>query len=322
MPRPFSSPTSRPTTAASATGERLAVVVQGDTIAVGGATIAEPDLAADNGVLHLVDAIVIPEGVTIGPDSLFDLLLDSDNLTVFFGALDAVDLADQLGGEEPLTLFAPTDDAWDRLPDDALQQILTDPDQLTTVLSAHIVEGVVGSDEFASRGSLVTSSGEEVALMTTGGRTWIGGAAVTEAGLLAANGLIHTIDRVIVPGSVAAIAGLVNELLALAPINFEVASADIARDGRRVLNRAAAYLLTNPLEVEVGGHTDSEGEPADNQTLSEERAQAVVDFLVARGVDPALLAPLGYGETQPVATNDTDEGKAQNRRIEFTILGG
>ena len=165
------------------------------------------------------------------------------------------------------------------------------------------------------------SSGEEVAVLTASGRTWIGGAALTETGLEADNGLIHTIDRVILPASAGVIAGTVNELLALSPVNFEVASAEIAADGRRVLNRAAAYLLTNPLQVEVGGHTDSDGEEGDNQILSERRAQAVVDLLVARGVDPELLAAVGYGETQAVATNDTEQGKARNRRIEFAILG-
>ena len=220
----------------SATGQRLAITVEGDTVAVGGATITESDIAADNGLIHVVDAVIVPEGVTIGApaSSLIDLLADSDNLTVFFGALAAAGLLDQLGSEEPFTLFAPTDDAWDRLPGDALQQILTDPEQLTAALSAHIAGGVIDGAEVVARETITMSSGEEVAVVTAGGRTWIGGAALTETGLEADNGLIHTIDRVILPASAGVIAGTVNELLALSPVNFEVASAEIAADGRRV----------------------------------------------------------------------------------------
>jgi len=74
------------------------------------------------------------------------------------------------------------------------------------------------------------------------------------------------------------------------------------------------------LATEVVGHTDSDGDEESGLALSVERAQTVVDCLVASGVDPNLLTAAGYGEAQPVASNSTGAGKTLNRRIEFTIL--
>lgn len=71
--------------------------------------------------------------------------------------------------------------------------------------------------------------------------------------------------------------------------------------------------------ITVEGHTDSDGDPASNQALSEARAAAVVDYLVAAGIAPERLTSVGYGETRPVASNDTDAGKQQNRRIDFKV---
>jgi outer membrane protein OmpA-like peptidoglycan-associated protein len=72
--------------------------------------------------------------------------------------------------------------------------------------------------------------------------------------------------------------------------------------------------------IEVSGHTDSQGAPQRNKALSERRAKAVVDYLVKKnGIDPAKITGVGYGEERPIASNDTPEGMAQNRRIEMTV---
>lgn len=71
------------------------------------------------------------------------------------------------------------------------------------------------------------------------------------------------------------------------------------------------------LTIEIGGHTDSDGPEAANRTLSERRAQAVKTYLIERGISAERLVTVGYGESRPVVSNDTDEGKRRNRRIEF-----
>lgn len=74
------------------------------------------------------------------------------------------------------------------------------------------------------------------------------------------------------------------------------------------------------VKLTVMGHTDATGDAAVNKTLSQNRAQAVVDYLIFKGVDPAQLRAIGYGQEKPIADNQTDEGKFKNRRIEFEVL--
>ena len=104
-------------------------------------------------------------------------------------------------------------------------------------------------------------------------------------------------------------------------INFEVASDQITVDSYRLLDEAAAVLVEyDMVMLEVQGHTDSDGGDDYNLDLSARRAGAVVRYLVNRGVAPERLSWIGYGEERPLASNDTVEGKAINRRVEFHIV--
>lgn len=86
----------------------------------------------------------------------------------------------------------------------------------------------------------------------------------------------------------------------------------------KVANECKAALVDKI--IRVGGHTDDRGEDGYNQTLSQQRADAVKDYLAKQGLDAGLMQGVGYGETQPIASNDTDAGRAQNRRISFDII--
>lgn len=104
-------------------------------------------------------------------------------------------------------------------------------------------------------------------------------------------------------------------------ITFATDSSTVQSQFRPTLDKVADVLdRYNQTYVDVYGHTDSTGSDAYNQTLSERRAAAVADYLVSRGVERARLETLGYGETQPIASNDTVEGRAQNRRVEIKIV--
>jgi outer membrane protein OmpA-like peptidoglycan-associated protein len=88
------------------------------------------------------------------------------------------------------------------------------------------------------------------------------------------------------------------------------------------LDKLVTLLQENPtIKIEIGGHTDNVGKAADNLTLSDHRAKAVVDYLQGKRIDPARLTAKGYGMTQPVADNATPEGRALNRRTEMKITG-
>jgi OOP family OmpA-OmpF porin len=113
---------------------------------------------------------------------------------------------------------------------------------------------------------------------------------------------------------------LFSELLSKGNIRFEPARAAIDPDSTGLLDRLIETALRCPAAIiEIAGHTDTDGDDAINQTLSEKRAQAVADYLVKAGLPSDRFTAVGYGSTQPVASNDTDEGKAQNRRIEFLV---
>jgi OmpA-OmpF porin, OOP family len=113
---------------------------------------------------------------------------------------------------------------------------------------------------------------------------------------------------------------LFSDLLGKGSIRFESGRAVLDPDSAGLLDRLIETALRCPAaNIEIAGHTDGDGEDAFNQALSEKRAQAVTDYLVKAGLPADRFTAVGYGSTQPIASNDTDEGKAQNRRIEFVV---
>ncbi len=87
------------------------------------------------------------------------------------------------------------------------------------------------------------------------------------------------------------------------------------------LDKVVDFLNQNSsVEIEISGHTDSKGSDDYNLNLSQGRSQSVVDYLISKGIESYRLTAQGYGETKPIDTNDTDEGRANNRRVEFTVL--
>ncbi len=112
-----------------------------------------------------------------------------------------------------------------------------------------------------------------------------------------------------------------NELILDQVVEFETKSYALTEKGKALLDEVLAALDAAPeIRVLIAGHTDNTGSADANQLLSEQRANAVLEYLVEHGQDPARFDTIGYGETRPIASNDTAEGRARNRRIEFTAL--
>ena len=104
----------------------------------------------------------------------------------------------------------------------------------------------------------------------------------------------------------------------LGGVVFDTGKSNIKANFYPELNAIATTMNINPgLKVEVQGHTDSVGRAASNMKLSENRAKAVMEYLVSKGIDAKRLSAKGLGEARPIATNDTPEGRAQNRRVEL-----
>jgi outer membrane protein OmpA-like peptidoglycan-associated protein len=113
-----------------------------------------------------------------------------------------------------------------------------------------------------------------------------------------------------------------NATVRLKNIQFETNSAKLLPVSLVELDKLVQLMQENPqIKIQVSGYTDNIGAPADNLKLSNNRAKAVVDYLVNKGVDAKRLTWKGYGETKPIGDNKTEQGRSLNRRTEFTIVG-
>jgi len=110
--------------------------------------------------------------------------------------------------------------------------------------------------------------------------------------------------------------------LNLQVINFATSSSEIPTENKAVLDKAAMLIKTIPaLKLNISGHTDSTGNTKNNLALSTSRAKSVAAYLVSQGVPAASITAKGFGSSQPIADNATEEGKHKNRRIAFAIEG-
>lgn len=104
-------------------------------------------------------------------------------------------------------------------------------------------------------------------------------------------------------------------------IFFDLGKAELRSESSPELDRIVTVLNDNPkMVIELGGHTDNTGSKELNSKLSQDRADAVREYLIGKGIEPDRVGSKGFGESKPVATNDTDEGRQQNRRVEFIIV--
>ncbi|MFZ5593536.1 MAG: OmpA family protein [Pseudomonadota bacterium] len=110
-------------------------------------------------------------------------------------------------------------------------------------------------------------------------------------------------------------------VIVLKGVNFATNSAKLTQGSLAILDEAASTLVKNSdITAEVAGHTDNRGVPAKNKKLSQQRAEAVMNYLVSKGVDASRLTAKGYGQENPMADNGTEDGRAQNRRVELRIM--
>ena len=130
--------------------------------------------------------------------SIAELAVAAEGLTTLVAALKAADLVGALSGEGPFTVLAPTDDAFNDLPEGTLESLLADTEKLKTVLLSHVIEGTVLADTVVTLDSATTLSGQTLAISTANG-VEIGGAGVLKTDIMASNGVIHLIDKVITP---------------------------------------------------------------------------------------------------------------------------
>ncbi|MEJ2103758.1 MAG: fasciclin domain-containing protein [Ignavibacteriaceae bacterium] len=127
--------------------------------------------------------------------------INAGNFTTLATALTEAGLVDALKGDGPFTVFAPTDEAFKNLPKGALDNLLKDKEALKNVLLYHVVSGKVSSNEVVDLNKATTMNGSDIKIKTTDGKVMINDAQVTGADVMASNGIIHVIDKVLLPPS-------------------------------------------------------------------------------------------------------------------------
>ena len=190
--------------AKSLQGEPIAIKVDGGKVMVNGANVVGTDVEASNGVIHVIDAVILPPSMTKAEEKMeakdiVDTALAAGSFKTLAAALEAAGLVDALKGEGPFTVFAPTDEAFAALPAGTVEGLLKDPEALAKILKYHVVSGRVMAADAAKLTEAETLEGAPIAISVKDGKVMINDAEVVSADVEASNGVIHVINKVILP---------------------------------------------------------------------------------------------------------------------------
>ncbi len=182
----------------TALGVDVEVAIDGETVTIGGAAIVATDIIATNGIIHVIDAVILPPEEEPEPD-IVDTAIAAGTFETLVAAVQAAGLEETLRGEGPFTVFAPTDDAFDALPEGTVATLLMEEnrDMLRDILLFHVVPGLFDAEAVLAAAALETALGIEVTV--DAGTVTIGGAGIVTTDIMASNGIIHVIDAVILP---------------------------------------------------------------------------------------------------------------------------
>lgn len=178
---------------ATQSGEPVHITVENGDVFVNDAMIVTADVVTDNGVVHVVDAVLVPQEAP----TVYDVISQSGQHTTFKTLVDLAGLADLMNGAEPLTVFAPSDDAFDAMEEGVLVELMDSPvDTIAKFIQHHVYSGIAFLADM-TEGTMQTLAGETVTVSVEGGSVSIDGHTIAEADLTAINGLVHVLDGVL-----------------------------------------------------------------------------------------------------------------------------
>ncbi len=182
--------------ATSVNGQRVDISVSDSGVMVDNAKVVTTDIECDNGVIHIIDAVILPSD-----KSIVQTASDAGDFTTLLTAANAAGLADVLANDGPFTVFAPTDEAFARLPEGTVASLLKpeNRDKLAEILKYHVVSGRVYSDQAIKASSAKTLQGASVQVRVTDSAAFINQSKLLKTDLDASNGVIHVIDTVLMP---------------------------------------------------------------------------------------------------------------------------
>ncbi len=199
--------------ASTVQGEDITIAVDGDTVMINNATVTATDIMGSNGIIHVIDSVLIPpsfqdaaaEDSAMADDAMADMgtIVDiaaaDENFSTLVGALVATGLDQVVAGEGPFTVLAPTNAAFEALPEGLLESLTEE--QLTAVLTYHVIAGSAPAETVVGLESATTVQGEDIAITVDGDHVMINTANVTATDIKGSNGIIHVIDAVLIPPS-------------------------------------------------------------------------------------------------------------------------
>jgi uncharacterized surface protein with fasciclin (FAS1) repeats len=183
------------TFADTVSGQRFAISTK-DGVMIGSAKVTATDIKCSNGVIHVIDSVIMPES-----GDIVAVAGKAGSFKTLAAALEAAGLVSTLQGEGPFTVFAPTDEAFAKLPKGTLEDLLKpeNREKLKGILTYHVVAGRVFSDQAVKAGHAKTVQGQNVDISVKGGQAMVNNAKLVKTDINASNGVIHVVDAVLMP---------------------------------------------------------------------------------------------------------------------------
>ena len=187
------------TNAGTVQGQRVDISAKGGTVTVDGAKVVTTDIACSNGVIHVIDSVILPNDKNI-----VEVAASNGSFNTLVAAVKAAGLVETLSGKGPFTVLAPTDAAFAKLPAGTLENLLKPENKkaLVEILTYHVVPGVAAySDQVVKMSEVPTVLGSPVKVTVKDGKVMLGNATVAIADVETSNGVIHAIDTVLLPAT-------------------------------------------------------------------------------------------------------------------------
>ena len=182
--------------AATLNGQRLDFAMRGSSVQIDLANVVKTDIECTNGIIHVIDAVILPSS-----DDIVMTAEKAGSFSTLLAAATKAGLVEALKSKGPITVFAPTDDAFSQLPAGTVESLLKpeNKDKLAAILKYHVVSGRVLAADAVKAGRATTLQGSPVTIDIRNGRLAVNGASVIASDIDASNGVVHVIDRVILP---------------------------------------------------------------------------------------------------------------------------
>lgn len=177
-------------------GQRVEITTSSKGVMIDGARVTATDIKASNGVIHVIDSVILPESKNI-----VEVAAGAGSFSTLLTAAKAAGLAELLGSEGPFTVFAPTDEAFEKLGPGAVANLVKpeNREKLAAVLKFHVVPGRVFARQALMAGEAATAQGSSLVFDVRDGRVVVNGVSIVATDIDASNGVIHVIDSVLLP---------------------------------------------------------------------------------------------------------------------------